>query len=75
MNGLELGTKPITNHPVIKESKLYFLYEGSSSPSTIHSTQSIKEIQFKLNFFLIAFISFIIDEMEGIKKYYNSTRV
>ena len=30
MNGLWLGPKSITNNRVIKESKVYFLYEASS---------------------------------------------
>ena len=28
MNGGGMGPKPITNYSVIKENKIYFLYEG-----------------------------------------------
>ena len=46
----------------------FFMEEAAHNSSTNHSIQSTKEI----NFFLVSFISFIVDWNEEWKKYYNS---
>ena len=66
-----LGSKPITNHPVIKEIENFFMKGAANQSINSHSIPQTKEIKFL--FLFAPFIQLAWLKRANIKKYYNST--